>query len=133
MIDLDALKQLAETATPGPWEVLNQKTKFFIDSPKTKGTPNGRIADVQWFTYESAGPLKEESKANAHYIAACDPQTILALIEDAARYRYLRDECMRGKYCGMTYIVAPGKWLPEHQTTTADDDAAIDEAMKAVP
>lgn len=83
MINLNEMQKVAELATPGPWEMLNQRSKFFIDSEKTRRTPNGRIADIQWFSSEAAGPLRDESKANAHHISACDPDTIIKLIEVA--------------------------------------------------
>ena len=49
---------------------------------------------------------------------------------DALRYRYLRDDCLRARWQDTAFVNAPSKWLPEHQTTTAEDDAAIDAAIR---
>jgi cell division septum initiation protein DivIVA len=57
---------------------------------------------------------------------------VAALSKDAARYRWLRDNCTRiqAPMLGVLLCV-PDKWLPEHQTTTQDDDAAIDADIAA--
>lgn len=87
--DLAKLRSLAETATPGPWEgPLHQ-------------APNGAPAVVRrvdrdeqdrrriTFLFEALatrGPAVSEEQAltNAAYIAALDPQTVLALLDAAA-------------------------------------------------
>jgi len=55
-----------------------------------------------------------------------------AAIADAKRYKHLRDDCFRVSVNGIMFVSVPNKWLSEHQTTTAEDDAAID-AMKGQP
>ncbi len=63
-------------------------------------------------------------------------KTRLAEVEkDAARYQWLRDNCARVQtpMLGVLLLCVPSKWLPEHQTTTAEDDASIDAAMKEQP
>jgi hypothetical protein len=53
-----------------------------------------------------------------------------ALKADAERYYYLRDHCSRAQFGKLIAVVAPSKWLPENQTTTEEDDRAIDEQNK---
>ena len=65
--------------TPGPWEVATKADKFIIDSPKTKNLQYGRIADVQQYGDESAGPMRVEAEANARLIAAA-PDLLEALM-----------------------------------------------------
>jgi hypothetical protein len=72
-LDLDALQKLAEAATPGPWECPQ-----FRDHP-------------QLFIYKSGGMRRQVARAlseqtsDAAFIAAANPQTVLALIAAARR------------------------------------------------
>lgn len=73
MIDITELEKLARAATPGEW---------FVGDPNKLGALCGIyepgeyvIADIQ----EDAEDLPQE--ANARYIAATNPQTVLKLIE----------------------------------------------------
>jgi hypothetical protein len=73
-IDLDGLAALAQAATPGPW-VVSLDGVYEADM-------SARITRV------SGNP--EVAHADAAFIAACDPDTILALVErakDADRQR----------------------------------------------
>lgn len=84
MYDLQELKKMAEAATPGPW--------FVAKHPNDDGTVDietGRLSD--W------GPCYNCEYGTADFIAAANPETVLALIteleqcrKDAERYRLLR-------------------------------------------
>jgi hypothetical protein len=95
----DGLRDLAEKATPGPWRWGSWNTEygsmeadedrrdleagFDAEYPTTRrrGEAGTRVltADdpVVWW----------DNPADAEFIAACDPQTILALIDDRDRLR----------------------------------------------
>ena len=84
MTDLQELKRLALAATPGPWQSAYagcgtkagfKVTEYFVRRP---GDDFAIAADI-------VDPDMEPSSANADYIAASDPQTILALIDRVER------------------------------------------------
>ncbi len=67
-MNLDKLKELAEKATPGPWEI-NEKYEQ-VWSPSTGN-------------YISACDMEHYSKsADAEYIAAVSPDVVIGLIEE---------------------------------------------------
>ena len=77
MTDLDALAALAEAATPGPWHVQLDSVYPEGRQPGWQPTPvEGGAIDARWPIL--AG---ENQRADAAYIAAADPTTILALID----------------------------------------------------
>jgi len=77
-IDLDALQALAEKATPGQWK----KSKG--DWAEVEITTAQRIkesrAPICGMEVSYTGKHGEEQRANARFIAAANPQTILSLI-----------------------------------------------------
>lgn len=78
-IDLDRLEELASKATPGPWCVDNlAKVRSRLDGGK------GLIANVSDGHYTLPREV-EGCLGNADFIAALDPQTVLALIERLRR------------------------------------------------
>lgn len=66
------LRELAEKATPGPWDAFSGERFGDVLSD-----PDG---DGARFV------ICEQSGSDAPYIAACDPQTILALLDRLDRY-----------------------------------------------
>ena len=82
----------------------------------------------------AASPATLEVEFTALRSEALDLRAALAerdaALADALRYRYLRDDCLRARWQDTAFVNAPSKWLPEHQTTTAEDDAAIDAAIR---
>ena len=70
--DLEELKRLAEAAMPGPWTAGSGKS----ESPYVFGPRGSAVAEY----------LIEE---DAFYIAAIDPQTVLALVEAVEEARGL--------------------------------------------
>lgn len=78
-IDLDGLAVLAQAATPGPWtaDVLGSEG-YAVNAERPASDHRlrrrlrvARCGHEEW----------ETDKANAAFIAACDPDTILALRE----------------------------------------------------
>lgn len=122
-INKDELRRLAEAATPGPW--IDSGCGDVEDLKKRR-----RIAifyrPVQGQTLHQGF---DGSMANASFIAAANPATILALLDeleaaqrDAERYRWLRK---LPDFQFWTYAQF------EDVTDTLDEqDAAIDAAMQ---
>jgi hypothetical protein len=69
------LRALAEKATPGPWTAHTYRTVTDVAGP------NARRQIVHWMGFDGNGIARRQNHANARYIAACDPQTILALCD----------------------------------------------------
>ena len=70
-LDLVALEELAKAATPGPWEYIFGGPTQYEDGEWYEPTESGVRSDV----WESDFP-----HADAEFIAAANPQTVLALI-----------------------------------------------------
>ena len=93
MIDHGHLRRLAEAATPGPWAWDQHRVP----------TLNGQAGDPDLYVYETAVIEAEHSgecgcrsacelelnvaDADAKFIAAADPTTVLALLDEIAALR----------------------------------------------
>lgn len=71
-MNIEKLRHLASLATQGPWQTLGDYVA------EQDGT---RVASL----YSRLKP-DEQIAADVAYVAACDPQTILALLDKIARY-----------------------------------------------
>jgi hypothetical protein len=75
--DLKRLRELAEAATPGPWMAINHQ--------KHLGDHN---VEQAWWSVDSKGgriaDIERHKAANAAFIAAANPQTVIALLDDLA-------------------------------------------------
>ena len=89
-IDLDALEATAKTATPGPWEDLSNHPDH-LRGTINKGAKH--IAGCSWFETPKKEQYVsvEEALANAAYIAAANPATVLELIAEVRKARAERD------------------------------------------
>lgn len=76
-IDTARLRELAEAATPGPWE-------WEGDGLWRHQSPTDYAAIVTADYAPDTGPTVECSDANGAYIAAANPQTVLALLDRIA-------------------------------------------------
>lgn len=89
------LRELAERATKGPWSVMSAATSRGICDIGNRGL-NRRVAiirDVRRFGRDGniEPETEEEPIANAAFIAACDPQTILAMAAVCERAKEMRE------------------------------------------
>lgn len=77
---LDRLKELAERATPGPWNILHFDTSYVIRSSVERNisSATGEGKSICSLTKRS------QKSSDAEYIAAVSPDVVLGLI-DAAR------------------------------------------------
>ena len=89
-IDHARLRALAEAATPGPWEAETWTHQF--DDEITFGYVEANECSI----WDHSGGNTVANAADADYIAAIDPPTLIALLDrlDAAR----------------EYIDNPGNW-----------------------
>ena len=92
--DLDALREKAEKATPGPWRV----------SPGTLTRVDGHRAFVA-STFFSVGAL-DQLYANAEYVAAVPPDVLLAILAENER---LRKYARHLSGCRMERILGPSE------------------------
>lgn len=76
--DLTALRELAEKATPGPWEA--ESTRFGYDAHETPYvTPKTGMYNVAQFYNQG------QAADDAAYVAAANPATVLALLDRLER------------------------------------------------
>jgi len=84
-IDTTKLRELAQKATPGPWETCEtNETAFEILTGEwsAKGDFEGTIVvHVDDYACFEERPSGITSKANAQYIAAANPAAVLALLD----------------------------------------------------
>jgi hypothetical protein len=80
--DLDALQKLAEAATPGPWEAVDFGGEFVAPYCPDGGPLACRAweSDAQKTLFPTGMPAAMRSDDDARFIAAANPQTVLALI-----------------------------------------------------
>lgn len=90
---LPALEAIAKAATPGPWGRAPDPCHY--DTLSTIVGNCHRIAEI-------GGVSVDEQDANAAYIAAANPETVLALIEMIRALEAERDAAVsrvRAKHC----------------------------------
>lgn len=70
------LRQLAEKATKGPWRVFSDigTETYAIHTPRDKRCGNV----IKWAGFD----CQKNAKANAEFIAAANPATVLALLDE---------------------------------------------------
>lgn len=77
--NLEDLRKLAEAATPGPY-IQNGRNVNSTGTWSSRGRTYIARVGSEPFKFHTR-PTQEQCLANAAFIAACDPSTILALIE----------------------------------------------------
>lgn len=95
---IERLRKLAEQATPGPWGADVNKVEFKVDAaeysediailPGYYRTEDGDHSDqpTEHFEFHDSDGYMEiarfvDDEATAEFIAACDPQTVLRLLD----------------------------------------------------
>lgn len=80
--DLDALRALAERATPGPWSCPD----VWVETKDENAI--AQCGNISWLGAPGvAANTRQQMKDNGAFIAACDPQTILAMIAELTQLR----------------------------------------------
>jgi hypothetical protein len=78
--DLERLRRLALAATPGPWEHYHSPTRRGLTPTNEIRATKRKRPVIHWTGFDDSDVSGEQHAANAAFIAACDPQTILALL-----------------------------------------------------
>lgn len=79
-MDTNKLKELAERATPGPWVVDAQQSGAIFNIESESG--DLCIAMSQENPASTRLEMNEQRRVNAEFIAAANPQAILALLDE---------------------------------------------------
>ncbi|HCF5141355.1 ead/Ea22-like family protein [Pseudomonas aeruginosa] len=92
-MDTNKLKELAERATPGPWVVDAQQSGAIFNIESESG--DLCIAMSQENPASTRLEMNEQRRVNAEFIAAANPQAILALLDEIDRLK-AENEALRG-------------------------------------
>ena len=119
------LKELAEKATPAPWEVRND-----ISYIVTTGNPS----EVIGWHWPDKNVFECNVEANSNYIAAANPQAILELIADYERLEKENEELRANNYgpeilndpAALTVSYFAGR-MAEGRERNAREDKLLDE------
>ena len=115
MTPIDRLIALCEKATPGPWSAAINDGELLVVTPHNSDGTYYAIAERIGGRRKGAG-FKDRSEeiANHQLIAACDPQTILALCaenkrlaEEVERLRGEVDETFYDRLSRTKFFLAP--------------------------
>lgn len=79
-MDTNKLKELAERATPGPWVVDAQQSGAIFNIESESG--DLCIAMSQENPASTRLEMNEQRRVNAEFIAAANPKTVLALLDE---------------------------------------------------
>ncbi|HEJ3365170.1 TPA: ead/Ea22-like family protein [Pseudomonas aeruginosa] len=93
MTDHAELRRLAKAATPGPWVTDAQKNGAIFNIESESG--DMCIAMSQENPAPTRLEINEQRRANAEWIAAANPKTILALLDEIDRLK-AENEALRG-------------------------------------
>lgn len=80
MTDLDKLRELAEAATPGPWEADHREVSQHWTRPEPRQTVASHEVDCMAYCYGGTGRGIERPE-DAEFIAAANPAAVTDLID----------------------------------------------------
>lgn len=93
-MDTNKLKELAERATPGPWVVDAQQSGAIFNIESKSG--DLCIAMSQENPASTRLEMNEQRRVNAEFIAAANPQAILALLDEIDRLKAENEALLLG-------------------------------------
>ena len=124
-IDLDGLRALAEKATPGPWEADGNEVSQHWSRPEPWKTVASSEVACMSYCYGGSG-RGIENEADAEFIAAANPSTVLALVarvraaearaerfDEVGAYAALREELSRVREAHTVHMQRANKRLRE--------------------
>ena len=100
MIDTTKLRELAQNAAPGPWTQWEGRGWVYAGTPEANaegymaGT-HGQVCRTDCGDFSDAQEIK-----NAEYIAAANPATVLALLDELDRLRNVESATLQGEKIG---------------------------------
>lgn len=100
MIDTTKLRELAQNAAPGPWTQWEGRGWVHAGTPEASATCYlagiyGQICRTDCGDFSDAQEIK-----NAEYIAAANPATVLALLDELDRLRKVESATLQGEKIG---------------------------------
>lgn len=135
-MDTNKLKELAERATPGPWVVDAQQSGAIFNIESESG--DLCIAMSQENPASTRLEMNEQRRVNAEFIAAANPQAILALLDEidgmkASGWRNHSVNYARAEKCPQTLETAQAAWdrdqelIEEQRQQIARDSQTINQ------
>ena len=82
-IEIAKIRAAAEAATPGPWDVVGKDR--YVDIRFGGASANEVI--VKWVGFEACDLSTRRTRANAKFIAAANPATVIAMCDEIERLR----------------------------------------------
>lgn len=134
-IDVKKMRELAKKVTPGPWSVDTESLDGHGRLYVSKGSSNyllGRILEV----FQNCLVRSEQRMAaNAEYIAAVDPQTILALLDrleaaEKARKDAILDAERARDERNRVHVRLNAEWIEKTKTLSERLEAAEKDAER---
>ncbi|AXD43079.1 DUF551 domain-containing protein [Salmonella enterica] len=125
-IDKQALREVAEKATKGPWKVFSDiDTKTFsIHTPRDKRCENV----IKWGGFD----CQPNAEANAEFIAAFNPKVALALLDELEHYKSREERVTKLVLDNSTSWDALYKKLEAAERSIAEQSAIVAAAEKLV-
>ncbi|EBY7644469.1 ead/Ea22-like family protein [Salmonella enterica subsp. enterica serovar Stanley] len=125
-IDKQALREVAEKATKGPWKVFSDiDTKTFsIHTPRDKRCENV----IKWGGFD----CQPNAEANAEFIAAFNPKVALALPDELEHYKSREERVTKLVLDNSTSWDALYKKLEAAERRIAEQSAIVAAAEKLV-
>ncbi|EEK2863826.1 protein Ead [Salmonella enterica] len=125
-IDKQALREVAEKATKGPWKVFSDiDTKTFsIHTPRDKRCENV----IKWGGFD----CQPNAEANAEFIAAFNPKVALALLDELEHYKSREERVTKLVLDNSTSWDALYKKLEAAERRIAEQSAIVAAAEKLV-
>ncbi|EDW1242264.1 ead/Ea22-like family protein [Salmonella enterica subsp. enterica] len=125
-IDKQALREVAEKATKGPWKVFSDiDTKTFsIHTPRDKRCENV----IKWGGFD----CQPNAEANAEFIAAFNPKVALALLDELDHYKSREERVTKLVMDNSTSWDALYKKLEAAEKRIAEQSAIVAAAEKLV-
>lgn len=125
-IDKQALREVAERATQGPWKLFSDiDTKTFsIHTPRDKRCENV----IKWGGFD----CQPNAEANAEFIAAFNPKVALALLDELDHYKSREERVTKLVMDNSTSWDALYKKLEAAEKRIAEQSAIVAAAEKLV-
>ncbi|EBZ8224407.1 ead/Ea22-like family protein [Salmonella enterica subsp. enterica serovar Chailey] len=125
-IDKQALREVAEKATKGPWTLFSDiDTKTFsIHTPRDKRCENV----IKWGGFD----CQPNAEANAEFIAAFNPKVALALLDELEHYKSREERVTKLVMDNSTSWDALYKKLEAAEKRIAEQSAIVAAAEKLV-
>ncbi|MGU0777986.1 ead/Ea22-like family protein [Pseudomonas aeruginosa] len=129
-MDTNKLKELAERATPGPWVVDAQQSGAIFNIESESG--DLCIAMSQENPASTRLEMNEQRRVNAEFIAAANPQAILAMLDEIDRLRSRLEIDERTPHDGIACRDETIKVLDEKCDRLKAENEALRGALQAV-